>query len=105
MERESPTLGTMFCLMTCSMLMFGGTCRLASCSAAPPLSGSNSSVSSLVAALEAVERSVATGSPEEESGPSVGGFAIAGEELAEKPWGGLGKSHSAWVFSLLSFWD
>ena len=42
--------------------------------------------SSLVVAMEAVDKSVATGLSDEESGPFAGCLVSAGEELAELPW-------------------
>ena len=61
------------------------------------------SSSTLLVALEAADRSVATGSSEDESGLlSAVGFEPAGEELAEKPWEGLGKKPPVLVYSSIS---
>ena len=63
-------------------LMFGGTCGLTRSVESPSLSEVASFASSGAASEEA-ERSVAAGSPPEESGPSAD-RAGAGEELAER---------------------
>ena len=65
------------------MLTFGGTCGRTKSAMAPPLSELASASASSGAASEEVERSVAAGSPLEESGPSAD-RAGAGEELAER---------------------
>ena len=64
------------------MLTFGGTCGRTRSATVPPLSESASASASSGAASEEVERSVAVGSPPEESGPTAD-RAGAGEELAE----------------------
>ena len=65
------------------MLTFGGTCGRTKSAMAPTLSELASASASSGAASEEVERSVAAGSPPEESGPSAD-RAGAGEELAER---------------------
>ena len=72
------------------MLTFGGTCGRARSAATPPLSELATAFASSGAASEEAERSVAAGSPPEESGPSAD-RAGAGEELAERPSVGLCK--------------
>ena len=72
------------------MLMFGGTCGRMSSATAPPLSELASACAGSGAASVEVERSVAAGSPPEESGPTAD-RAGAGEELAERLSPGLCK--------------
>ena len=71
-------------------LMFGGTCGLTRSVESPSVSEVVSLAASSGAASEEAERSVAAGSPPEESGPSAD-RAGAGEELAEMPSVGLCK--------------
>ena len=72
------------------MLMFGGTCGRMSSATAPPLSELAFAWAGSGAASAEVERSVAAGSPSDESGPTAD-RAGAGEELAEKLSPGLCK--------------
>ena len=65
------------------MLTFGGTFGRMRSATAPPLLELASACASSWAASEEVERSVAAGSPPEESGPTAD-RAGAGEELAER---------------------